>query len=281
VGTLLCITTLANQAFGVEVPAQQFGGYMQHSLSATGTPNTATISTGSYHFQAGWLEPLYDCDEVTQGIPYLSSTVQLDASIFYSHYSALFNIGILKWLKTGIGYTKVLYHKSLLDYDGLAPRSEWSPQSVLSDLRDNRGAVSGADVFSYTLSFSIPTSLVRFHSSIRREQWNIETHAPYVYDYKNGILVQNQEKYTYVIGELRLFPDQTFSPTLRNTYMHTDISAYHTNLLQFGFPSIGLYKGLYMSAYAGNWTQHPQVEAWSWEGIDFQLELTWAVQFLR
>jgi hypothetical protein len=277
------------------VRPERFGPFLQQGFGFRGNPAgwRDVPLTGSYSFQAGWMEPI----NAPSGFLFRSTYVEAQGNAEISPYQAdigtAFNLKPIRFLEAGVGYNRLLFHKSLVGFPAQGPPSQWRAMELIrADVRE----WAGADVFTFQGNATVNMGRLQLHAGAQRELWDVDaSEHEFLVEYQTDFLIRKRDRINSVYGQLHLnlepylaflgFTMRGF--TLRQQFWWTSQTELQQHLvsggisgLRWGRNSGRRYRGL--DVFTGWWLEHPQVPGDAGtKSLYLNLQWVWNIQVLR
>jgi len=263
----------------------EYGGFMRQNLEIMSTPLSynSVPSNGFYHFQVGWIEPLYSAKTKTFKRTYIEPGIDIGVSPFSSSIGAFFHIKLFSWYEFKAGYKRQFYHSTLISYESKPSLDSWTSENLFSDISD-KGEFAGGDIFNYGNFLTVPLKIAKLKLSYGIELLNIDQRGKhYLFDYSTDFLIDPKDKIRTIGTQLILFPESSMQLSFQNEYKWTNESEFEKNLFQISLLGLVLNKKNYidLDLHMGSWFLHPQIdEAPNLKSFTLGFNLKWGLVIL-
>ncbi len=273
----------------------RFGPFLQQGFSAEGSPVGYHFlpPSGSYTFQAGWMEPINIlANDLFHG-SYLETQGNATISPYQSDIGIVFNIKPIRFLDAGLGYNRLLFPYTLVGFDSVPNLAQWRTTEIVD--RRKRAAV-GADVFTFHGNVTVDIGRVQLHAGGTHSLWDVDVQdEKFLLEYRSGLLIEKQDHVNSLYAQtlLNLEPYLSFwgftarGFEARDQYTWTDHTELAENLVSVGFSGLRWgrndnrkYHGL--DGFVGVWIEHPQLQGKSLGNrLYLSLQWMWNIQILN
>jgi hypothetical protein len=276
-----------------------FGPFFMNQVSITGSPvgYDYVLTNGFYHFQAGWIEPLSENSKGLFAQTYFETNGNVNISPFTSDIGTTFNVKPIRYLEVGLSYNRMLYHNSLLvfqgDSNGPAPaKSEYSPRKVLTYAKE----LGGADLFTYQANLTFDIGKTQLYLFVARRLWDIDAKgSAFAYEYGDEFLIATRDRINNAMAQfsLDLRPWSLFRTVsflgfdLRDEYWLSDHTELEKNLVSFGINGFRFgrnpeHQRRGLDLRLGYWTMHDQIPSGEVaKSLLIMADWKWNIHFLK
>ncbi len=261
----LCLGAFVSSPFPKTIgDIVHFGGYTRQNFTMHSSPLAwdEDLTTGVYHFEAGWIEPILSLNVETFSRTFLKPLVEVSVSPLYSNLGGGLQIKLVSWFQIQAGYRRQFYHKSLVSFGSQPIRKSWQPSEIFNDF-SSKGEFAGGDIFAFSAHVNIPTPFLDFKFYGMHELIDIDVRdKSYVYDFNHDMLLEPIDEVRGAGLRMELFPKgdtQYFANLFYKWSAETELLK---SSMEFGATGISLnkQKSFFVNLHVGSWLDHPQLD---------------------
>jgi hypothetical protein len=275
----------------------RFGPFLQQGFTLEGSPAGYRYlpPSGSYNFQAGWMEPISILPKALFRGTYLETQGNATLSPYQADIGVVFNLRPIRFLEGGLGYNRLLFPNTLIGFhgDSLPGLASWRTKEILGT--GNR-EIAGADVFTFHVNATMNAGWFELRAGGFRSLWDVQVSDRDIFlEYHSGFLMKKRDRINSMYAQAMFnlepyFQWEGFTArglAIRDQYWWTTRTGLSQNLVSAGLTGFRRghnddrsYHGL--DGLIGFWTDNPQLNGQDWwKHFYLSLQWTWNIQILH
>jgi hypothetical protein len=273
--TALALAAGAAAAWADTVKPLFYGPFFMNQLSINASPlgYQYVLTSGFYHFQVGWIEPISESRDGLFGETYFETNGNLTVSLFTSDIGTTFNLKPMRYLELGLSYNRLVFQGSMVSFARPNDNQPDADQYTPSALWEAQNEVGGADIFTYQANLTFDIGRTQLYFFAARTLWDIDAKGKnYVFEYTDDFLIKTRDRvnnltaqYTVNVRPWSKFHAFSFQGVqIRDQFWNTDHTELMKNLVSLGITGFRMgqnperqRRGLDLSV--GYWTTHNQI----------------------